>query len=79
MMMNENPRTVSHIRTLLQCLNSPGKTFAKEEPRNVMPRIVLNCAKMTVTAAAEQNPDITGADIKSMTNPIYTVNTFCQR
>ena len=42
----------------------------KEKPRNVNPSMVLNWARMTVTAAAEQNPDMTGAEMKSIRNPV---------
>lgn len=47
----------------------PEKTLAKDEPGNLRPKRVLNCAVMTVTAAAEQKPDITGPDMNSIIQP----------
>ena len=41
----------------------------KEEPLKVKPKIVLNCAVITVTAAAEQKPEITGPEMKSIRKP----------
>lgn len=63
------PRTESHKLIFLQLINIPGKTLEKEEPGNFSPKSVLNCAKITVAAAAEQNPEMTGPDIKSMIQP----------
>lgn len=50
-------------------MKMPGKTLAKDEPGNLRPNRVLNCAVMTVAAAAEQKPDTTGPDMKSITHP----------
>ena len=41
----------------------------KEEPGNLSPKSVLNCAVMTVAAAAEQKPEMTGPDMNSIIHP----------
>lgn len=38
--------------------------------------MVLNWERITVTAAAEQKPDMTGADIKSIMNPVLLSKRF---
>lgn len=73
--MKEKPRTVSHKLISIQLAKMPGKTLAKEEPGNLRPKSVLNCATMTVTAAAEQKPEMTGPEIKSIIHPAG-VNIF---
>lgn len=67
--MKEKPRTVSHKLILIKLTKMPGNTLAKEEPGNLRPNSVLNCAVMTVTAAAEQKPEMTGPDMKSIIHP----------
>ena len=47
----------------------PGNTMEKEEPGNLSPKSVLNCAVMTVAAAAEQKPEMTGPDMNSIIHP----------
>jgi hypothetical protein len=47
----------------------PEITVRKAEPRNFKPRRILICENITVVAAAEQKPKMTGPDIKSMTKP----------
>lgn len=60
---------VSHKRMFIQLTNIPGNTLAKDEPGNCSPKRVLNWAVITVVAAAEQKPDMTGPDINSITHP----------
>ena len=64
-----NPRRVSNGRISLQCSKMPGITLANDEPRKVNPRSVLICEVMVIIAAAEQKPEITGPDMKSIIHP----------
>ena len=59
-----------------QLLKIPGTTVAKAEPRNFSPRIILICEKITVVAAAEQKPEITGPEMKSITKPNSRINNL---
>jgi hypothetical protein len=47
----------------------PGITFENDEPRKVNPKSVLICEVMVMIAAAEQKPEITGPEIKSIIHP----------
>lgn len=67
--INTSPKAVSHRQMDRQLVSIPGTTVAKEEPRNLSPRTILICEKITVVAAAEQKPEITGPDMKSMRKP----------
>ena len=48
----------------------PGMTLVKDEPGNLRPSMALIWENITVTAAAEQKPEMTGPDIKSTRKPI---------
>lgn len=67
--MQRQPSNVSHGLIDDKLVKMPGITLVKDEPRKVSPSIVLICENITVVAAAEQNPEITGPDIKSTKNP----------
>lgn len=47
-----------------------GTTWANEFPAKRRPKMLLNCEKMTVTAAAEQKPEMTGPEMKSTRKPV---------
>ena len=49
--------------------NTPAQTSIKCDPLNLIPNKPFIWVEATVNAAAEQNPDITGVDMKSTTNP----------
>lgn len=68
--MQKQPSTVSPRETDFMLEKMPGITLMKDEPENFNPRIVLICEKITVVAAAEQKPEITGPDIKSTRKPL---------
>ena len=52
----------------------PGMTLVKDEPGNLRPSMALIWENITVTAAAEQKPEMTGPDIKSTKKPIEKKN-----
>lgn len=41
----------------------------KDDPLNFKPRTAFNCENTTVIAAAEQKPEMTGPEIKSIKKP----------
>ena len=43
------------------------------DPLNFKPKRPFNCVDVAVSAAAEQNPEITGAETKSTINPIKRI------
>ena len=50
--------------------NTPRHTPRKLDPWNFNPKSPFICVAMAVSAAAEQNPEITGADIRSTIKPV---------
>jgi hypothetical protein len=48
---------------------NPRQVSMNEDPLNFKPKSPLTCVDDTVRAAAEQKPDITGAEINSTINP----------
>ena len=71
--MNKIPSSVSQSFMSCQFAKMPGMTFAKAEPRNFSPRTSLICENITVVAAAEQKPEMTGPDMKSIMKPDQTL------
>jgi hypothetical protein len=68
-MIKARPSPASQRRIDCQLVKIPEITVRKAEPRNFKPRRILICENITVVAAAEQKPKMTGPDIKSMTKP----------
>lgn len=68
--MKERPRSASHTFIDFQWLNIPAITLGNDEPRNLSPKIIFICENITVVAAAEQKPEITGPEISSTKNPM---------
>ena len=67
--MTEQPRAESPGLHFVILVKNPFQVSTKEDPGNLRPKRPLTCVEATVRAAAEQNPEITGADINSTMNP----------
>ena len=70
--MKPKPSAASHRLMSCQWLKMPGRTLINDEPGNVKPSIDFNWEKITMVAAAEQNPEMTGPDMKSISHPVQT-------
>ena len=67
--MAEQPNAVSQRLTFDTFEKKPHQTSTKEDPLNFSPNSPLTCVEATVKAAAEQKPEITGADMSSTIKP----------
>lgn len=68
--MAAQPREVSHGLAFVILEKNPAHISTKDAALNFSPKSPLICVEATVNAAAEQNPEITGADINSTKNPV---------
>lgn len=66
----DQPRLASNALMVIKLSKKPRQISRKEIPDMLMPNKPFNCVDTTVKAAAEQNPDITGAEMISMMNPV---------
>lgn len=77
--MEEQPSPASHGLILDRFVKKPFQISTKEDPLNFSPNSPFTWVEATVKAAAEQNPEMTGAEINSTMNPgknpRYTVYT----
>jgi uncharacterized OsmC-like protein len=64
------PSKASHSRISETLAKIPAQISTKPDPLNFRPSSVFTCVDMTVKAAAEQNPEMTGAEINSTRNPV---------
>lgn len=69
MTTTEQPRAESHGLHFVILPKNPRQTSTNEEPLNFKPKRPLTCVDATVKAAAEQKPEMTGADMNSTINP----------
>lgn len=68
--MQEQPRAESQGLHVLMFVKNPCQVSIKDEPLNFKPNNPFTCVDATVKAAAEQKPEITGADMNSTMKPI---------
>ena len=67
--MQEQPSPASHGLILDRFVKKPFQISTKEDPLNFSPNSPFTWVEATVKAAAEQNPEMTGAEIYSTMNP----------
>lgn len=67
----EHPRAESHGLHFVMLVKNPFQVSTNDDPLNFKPNRPFTCVEDTVRAAAEQNPEITGAEINSTMNPIF--------
>lgn len=79
--IDEQPNPASHGLILERFVKNPVQISTNEDPLNFNPKRPFTCVEATVNAAAEQKPEITGADINSTRNPIKNprelIISFC--
>lgn len=68
--MHATPRTVSHVLVSFIERNRLSQFSIKVFPDACIPNISLTCDVTMIRAAADVNPDETGPDMKSITNPV---------
>lgn len=68
--MQATPRTVSHVLVSFIERNRLSQFSIKVFPDARIPNISLTCDVTMIRAAADVNPDETGPDMKSITNPV---------
>ena len=69
--MVDQPRLASNALMVTKLSKNPRQISRKDVPMIFMPNKPFNCVDATVKAAAEQKPEITGAEMISMMNPVY--------
>ncbi len=69
--MEEHPSPASHGLILDRFVKKPVQISTKEDPLNFSPKSPFTWVEATVKAAAEQKPEMTGAEMKSTINPIH--------
>ena len=67
--MEEHPSPASHGLMFDRFVMKPFQISTKEEPLNFRPKSPFTWVEATVKAAAEQKPEMTGAEMKSTMNP----------
>lgn len=67
--MQATPRTVSQVRVSFMARNRLSQFSMKVFPDALIPNISLTCDVTMIRAAADVNPEETGPDMKSITNP----------
>lgn len=73
--MQATPRTVSQVRVSFIALNRLIQFSMKVFPDAFIPSTSLTCDVTMIRAAADVNPEETGPDMKSITNPADTIST----
>jgi hypothetical protein len=68
--MQAIPRTVSHVLVSFMARNRLSQFSMKVFPDARIPNMSLTCDVTMIRAAADVNPEETGPDMKSITNPV---------
>lgn len=68
--MQATPRTVSHVLVSFMERNRLSQFSIKVFPDARIPNMSLTCDVTMIRAAADVNPEETGPDMKSITNPV---------
>lgn len=72
--MHATPRTVSQVRVSPMERNRLSQFSMKVFPDALIPKTSFTCDVTMIKAAADVNPEETGPDMKSITNPVDITN-----